>query len=380
MNWQVQLCELNYDHQEGRAVDRIMKSQWLTMGEECHEFEKEFTEFIGHAQTGVFVSSATAALHLILMALNITKGDEVIIPGLTFVSDANTVLQLGAKPILADSKSLIDFNVCAESIISQITPKTKAVIIVHFAGYPMNLTKLLEVCAAQNISVIEDCAHAPGAAIDGKRSGTFGDFSFFSFFSNKNLSVGEGGMAFAKCPDLNQKIRLMRSHGMDSVTIDRHEGRVISYDVNFPGLNYRADEIRGAIGRVQLKKLKHGNLAREHLTKYYIERLREVDVSIPFVDFDNSLTGAYHIMPILLPSYANRRLLMNGMRELGIQTSIHYPNMKQFTCFKGLFQNNEIRNVDEICSRELTLPLHPKMTNDQVDYVVDSLKTVLING
>ena len=231
MNWKVQLCELNYDQNEAQAVAKVLAREWLTMGERSREFEDSFTNYIGHQNDGVFVSSATAGLHLILMSLGVTKGDEVILPALTFVSDANVVCQLGAKPIFVDSTDELDFNVSSQAIIEKITAKTKAIIIVHFAGFPMNLSELIQISADRNIPIIEDCAHAPGANISGKNCGTIGDFSFFSFFSNKNLAIGEGGMVFSKCAESNETIRAMRSHGMSAPTFERHNGRAFSYDV-----------------------------------------------------------------------------------------------------------------------------------------------------
>lgn len=236
MSWKDQLCELNYDHEETKAINSVMERRWLTMGDECSAFEHEFTKFINHKETGILVSSATAGLHLILMSLGIGAGDEVIIPGLTFVSDANVVLQLGAKPVFADSVSITNFNGSVDDIIAKVTPQTKAVVVVHFAGFPADLKQLAEFCTSKNITLIEDCAHSPGATFGGISTGFFGDFAFFSFFSNKNLAIGEGGIVFSKDPKAAAKIKLMRSHGMSSVTLDRHKGRAISCDVLRIGL------------------------------------------------------------------------------------------------------------------------------------------------
>ena len=179
--WKFQLCELNYDHREQKAVASVLEKEWLTMGEYCAQFERKFSSFINHKNSGLFVSSATAGLHLLLMAAGISRGDEVIIPGLTFVSDANTVMQLGAKPVLADSVSLANLNVSFESIEEKISERTKAIVIVHFAGYPMDLSELIIICREKNILLIEDCAHAPGAQIDGLYCGALADASFFFF-------------------------------------------------------------------------------------------------------------------------------------------------------------------------------------------------------
>jgi len=377
MKWKVQLCELNYDENEVNAVNQVLRNEWLTMGEETSEFESEFTQLIKHDNKGVFVSSATAGLHMILMALGIKQNDEVIIPGLTFVSDANVVAQLGASPVFADSVSLDNLNVSFDHIVSKITSNTKAIVIVHFAGFPMDLIGLKDVCSNRGIALIEDCAHAPGASIKGEMCGSIADFSFFSFFSNKNLAVGEGGMVFAKDPDYERKIRLMRSHGMSAVTLQRHLGRSISYDVECVGLNYRPDEIRAALGRVQLKKLGAANKTRKLLFDTYVSEFQDSNVKVPFSNVAIDTVPAYHIFPAILPENIDRSAVISRLKENGIQTSIHYPNFKDFTAYKSLVSPTDMPVVNQICDRELTLPLHPRMNENDVKEVTNALKKVL---
>lgn len=369
MDWKIQLCELNYDVCEQLAVSEVIQREWLTMGSTSAEFELQFAKYIEHEQVGTFVSSATAGMHLILMALGVGLGDEIIVPALTFVSDANVVRQLGARPVFADSESLSNLNVSEDDIIKKITSRTKAIVVVHFAGHPQKLDVLARVAKERNIPIIEDCAHAPGASISDLKCGTIGDFSFFSFFSNKNLSTGEGGMVFAKDPEMSGKIRLMRSHGMTAVTIDRHEGRTSSYDVVFTGLNYRADEIRAALGLEQLKKLPMGNLKRKLLFERYVENFKKSSVGVPFTEREPVYVSAYHIMPIILPNYVVRDEIMMKLKNEGIQTSIHYPSFKRFSVYADLLNACQIPVADEICQRELTLPLHPRMTLSDVDKV-----------
>lgn len=375
--WEIQLSELNYDAQENDAVARVLKSEWLTAGNETAAFEDEFTSFLGHPNTGVFVSSATAALHLILMSIGITSDDEVIMPALTFVSDANVVVQLGAKPVLADSVSIYDLNVDENSIISNITDRTKAIIVVHFAGFPMELSVLRDICDRKNIYLIEDCAHAPGASRAGVYSGTVGDFAFFSFFSNKNLAIGEGGMAFAKDKSHCDKIRLMRSHGMSAVTLDRHLGRAMNYDVKLVGLNYRPDEIRAALARVQLTKLRKGNKKRGELYNLYADLLPEFGINVPFLTRGEKIVPSFHIMPSILPAETDRSALMAKMKSYGIQTSVHYPSFKSFHAYRYMFTNIETPVCDMICARELTLPLHPRLELEHVKTVVDCMRSCI---
>lgn len=377
MNWNVQLCELNYGREENEAVAKVLASEWLTMGAECDAFEKEFSAYIGHKNTGVLVSSATAALHLALMSIGVGYGDEVIVPGLTFVSDANVVLQLGAVPVFANSVSLENFNIDHNSVLDLITEKTKAIVVVHFAGFPLDLKDLSTVCRERGIILIEDCAHAPGASVREKYVGTFGDFSFFSFFSNKNIAIGEGGMVFAKNREHLDAVRLMRSHGMSSVTLDRHNGRATSYDVSTIGLNYRCDEIRAALGRVQLEKLPQGNMKRAKLYKLYAEIFSNTPVQMPFVNYELDCNSAYHIAPIILSPSVDRLKVIAHLKSFGIQTSIHYPHFGDFTAYKDLICKDDLGVVTEICARELTLPLHPKLSEETVSFVAEKVLEVI---
>ena len=375
--WKVPLFDLNFDHREEAAVSAVMQTRWLTMGEQTKSFERQFSSFLGHNATSVAVSSATAALHMSLLALGIGPGDEVIVPALTFVADANVVCMVGATPVLADSESLDNWNVSAATIAEKITSKTKAVIVVHFAGYPCEMESIVELCKEKNLALIEDVAHAPGATISGQACGTFGDAGCFSFFSNKNLSVGEGGKAVATNERITKSLASLRSHGMTSLTLDRHKGRSTTYDVERIGLNYRMDEIRSAIGLVQLDKLIDGNARRKQHTDAYRVELSDVPVDIPFSVLKAGVTSSYHIMPVLLPEHSDRTEVMAALKEKGVQTSIHYPPFWTFTAYASITNKKEAPIVAEICERELTLPLYPTITEEQRALVVSSLKEAL---
>lgn len=371
--WKVPLFDLNYNSKEEFAVQEVLASRWLTMGEKTHGFEATFSEMLGANVGCVAVSSATAALHMALLALDVGPGDEVVIPALTFVADANVVSMVGARPVLADSESMENWNVSAETLAPKITSKTKAVIIVHFAGYPCNMGPICELCKSHGIGLIEDVAHAPGASISGQKCGTMGDVGCYSFFSNKNLSVGEGGMAISTKPEIADRLKLLRSHGMSTMTLDRHKGRAISYDVKQVGLNYRMDEIRAALGIEQLAKLPDGNKRRGELTRLYQQSLAGSVIEIPFKEIDTEVLAAYHIMPVLLPIQADRVAVIGKLREAGIQTSIHYPPFWDFTAYADTTKPADAPVVAQICERELTLPLYPTMTDSQVSLVVECL-------
>lgn len=374
MNWDIQLFKLNYDDLEVKAVSDVVAGGWLSMGEKIISFEEKFGDFLGDGAHCKAVANGTAALHMALLALEVGRGDEVIIPSLTFVADANVVNLVGATPKLAGATSLHDWNMSLESVEQQITEKTKAVIVVHYAGYPcLDIMAISQLCRDKGIGLIEDVAHAPGASLDGKVCGTFGDVGCFSFFSNKNLSIGEGGMVSTLNVELNKKLGYLRSHGMTTLTLDRHKGRAITYDIAQPGLNYRMDEMRAAIGSVQLDKLPEGNAMRGELTERYRSNLRGSAVSIPFGDQPSNATSVYHILPVLLPENADRIEIIGALKEKRIQSSIHYPPFWDFTAYKGQFSPNDSPVTADICRRQLTLPLFPTMTEDEVDQVCSAL-------
>jgi len=370
--WKVQLFELNFDERETDAVKEVLESKWITMGEKAKEFENQFSNMLGDNVFSVAVSSCTAGLHISLLSLGIGQGDEVIVPSLTFVADINVVRLVGAKPVLADCESFENWNMSEKTIKSVLTNNTKAIMLVHFGGYPCEMDNIINLCKEKNLYLIEDCAHVPGAKYKGKSCGTFGDYGCFSFFTNKNLSIGEGGMITTTNEKLFQKAGYLRSHGMTHLTLERYKGRAISYDVVESGLNYRVDEIRAAIGIVQLEKLKLSNERRKKLVERYIENLKGIKtISIPFLNLPD-IEPVYHIFPILLREDINRNSIIEGLKKEGIQTSIHYPSFKNFTAFKNL-KLNDTPIAENISKRELTLPLYPTMSFEQVDFVCEGL-------
>jgi dTDP-4-amino-4,6-dideoxygalactose transaminase len=370
--WCVQLFKLNYDDQELQAVKEVLDSAWLTMGQKTLDFESAFANFLGHNSQCLAVSNGTAALHLALLACGIQPGDEVITPSLTFIADQNVTLFAGASNVLADITSMDDWSMDPHEIESHITPGTRAVMIVHYAGYACDMESIVNICKRHNLYLIEDCAHTPGADYKGRHLGTFGDIAGFSFFSNKNLSVGEGGMVVTANPEIYKRLRQLRSHGMSVPSFDRYKGRTVSYDIEAPGLNYRIDEIRSALGLVQLKKLQDANEKRKQLVERYFSRLDGQSLlSIPFRHFSRGQPN-YHIMPVLLCDKVDRNQLIESMKQDGIQTSIHYPPIQGFTSYKDKVKNTP--KAEYVASHELTLPLYPTMTFEEVDLVCDALE------
>jgi dTDP-4-amino-4,6-dideoxygalactose transaminase len=371
MDWRIPLSDIDFDDTEALAVQDVIKSRWLTMGKVTQEFESSFADYT-QTKHAIAVTNATAALHLACLALGIGPGDEVIVPSLTFVATANAVRYVGATPVFADIIGPDNLNISPAAINLLITPRTRAIIVMHYAGYPCDMPAILSLAKQHGVFVIEDAAHAVGSDVNGQKLGTWGDIGCFSFFSNKNMTTGEGGMLTTDNVDLAQKLSRLRSHGMTSLTWDRHKGHAWSYDVVDLGYNYRIDEIRAALGIAQLAKVEKNNECRRHLTQLYHSELQELAsrVSIPFQNHEGKTSA--HIMPILLPKGTEREQFMGSMKKQGIQTSFHYPPVHTFTAYQSDTKWN-LPVTEEVASREVTLPLFPTMTAEDVDTVVSAV-------
>ena len=369
--WKVQLFKLNYDDQETTAVLDALRSGWITMGQRTLDFESAFAESLGEGSRCLAVANGTAALHMAVIAAGVGPGDEVIVPALTFIADLNSVRVSGATAVLADLTSMDDWNMDPTDLERKITSKTRAVMIVHYAGWACDMDAIVDICAKHRLPLIEDCAHATGGTHRERALGTLGALSAWSFFSNKNLAVGEGGMVATRDPVLYQKCLNLRSHGMTVASFDRIRGRAVSYDVMEPGFNYRIDEIRSSLGLVQLAKLPAANRRRGELTERYHSRLEGLEgLTVPFSGFDRG-TPSWHILPLLLDPDVDRGRLVQLLAADGIQTSIHYPAIQSFTAYRDLV--GPTPKAQEVSKRELTLPLYPTMTDAEVDLVCDSL-------
>jgi dTDP-4-amino-4,6-dideoxygalactose transaminase len=285
----------------------------------------------------------------------------------------------GATPVFADVESLEWLNISPISIESRITERTRAILVVHYAGFPCDMPAIMEIAGRHNLIVLEDSAHAIGSSLDGRMLGTWGAIGCYSFFSNKNMTTGEGGMLATNDDDLAEKLRILRSHGMTSLSWDRHQGHAYSYDVVDLGYNYRIDEIRSALGRVQLKKLPAGNQQREKITALYRELLAELapKVELPFGEPRGK--GCYHILPALLPKGTERIAFMESLKQRGIQTSIHYPPVHHFRIYQEEWKKRELPLpfTEEVGIREVTLPIYPTMRLEQVYLVAQAIKESL---
>ncbi len=368
--WKIPLSDIVYDQEECQAVLNVLNSRWLSMGEKVREFEERFADLAGVSHA-VALTNCTAALHLALLALDIRPGDEVVCPSLTFVAGANIILAVGAKPVFADIESLAHPVICWDSIKACLSSKTRAVQVMHYAGFACDMNLIVNKLTARGIPVVEDCAHALGFTSLRGVSGCY------SFFPNKNMTTGEGGMFVSNDKALADRVRKMRSHGMTSVTWDRHKGHAFSYDVDDFGLNYRMDEIRAALGLVQLQKLQSLNMRRKKLVFLYRDLLDGVPgIHIPFLECNHS---SWHIFPIILP-LGVRDSLMQALKMAGIQVSIHYPPIHSFTRYRHLFPDStDMPLTEEFGKREVTLPLHPGMAESDVKYVCKVIREFMRN-
>ena len=384
MSFGIALSDLEYGPQEEEAVLEVLRSRWLTMGERTARFEAEFADFVG-VEHAVAVANCSAGLHLALLSLGVGRGDEVILPALTFIATLNAVRYTGATAVLADITSPSDLTLSAENVRAKLTPRTKAVIVMHYGGYPCDMDALRDLAREHGFAVVEDAAHAPGAEYKGVRAGALGDVAAFSFFSNKNLATGEGGMITTSRADLAESLRLLRSHGMTRQTLDRHKGHAFSYDVVSLGYNYRLTEIEAALGSVQLAKLESHNAARERLVRHYQESLCGLPgLLVPFLGYGEpgkwpfEARSAYHLMVVLLPLEADRTHVMRTLRQEGIQTSVHYPLLHGFSDVRRALARGKVRAeglqvVEEVAPRLLTLPLSPSYGPEVAEQVVEAL-------
>lgn len=376
MNWVVPFFDLVLGAEEKQAVLNVMDSNWLTTGPKIAEFESAFSTALGGDCQAVALSSATAAIHLSLLALGVGADDEVIVPSLTFVACANAIRYVGATPVLADVSSELDWNISPTDVEAKITRRTRAIIVVHFAGYACDMDRFSALAKKHGLLLIEDCSHAPLGTWNGKALGTFGEAGCFSFFSNKNMTTGEGGMVVSRKPELAERMRILRSHGITASTYQRFKGHAYGYDVVELGYNFRLDEIRAAIGIEQLAKLPMFNRQRKDRVERYRRLIAEKLplVKVPFVE--RGRESSYHIFPVLVPGDQEvRNKVLRGMAERGVQCSMHYRPIHTFSAYQGV--RAEVPITDSIAPSILTLPLFPSLSDAQMDLVVGELQACL---
>jgi dTDP-4-amino-4,6-dideoxygalactose transaminase len=372
----IPLFDLRFEPEDLEAVAETLRSGWLTQGPRVADLEATFAAHLG-CKHAVAVSSCTAALHLAYRAAGVGPGDEVIVPSYTFVATANAVLYCGATPVFADIIGMHDPSIDPEDVASKITPRTKAVAAVHFGGYAAPVDALAELCREHGLALIEDAAHAPSAELHGRKLGTWGAAGCFSFFSNKVLPVGEGGLLATDDDEIAASARTGRSHGMTSGTWDRHTGRTDTYDVVGLGLNYRLDEPRAALLLSRLPRLADEIARRQELTRVYRQRLSEIDgATVAFRD-DQVADSSCYILPVMVAPARRAEVRRRLKDEHGVQTSVMYPAIHEFTAYRERFPDVSLPFTERAARSEICVPLFGHMTAEEQDRVVAGLTEVL---
>ena len=386
MSWKVPLFDLSIGEEEVQAVSEVLRSRWISIGDVTRQFETEFAQKHG-SKHAIAVCNCTAALHLALRAIGIKEGDEVICPSLTFVATANPILYVGASPVFAEVTSRGDLTISCKDIEEKITEKTRALVVVHYGGWPCDMERIMQIAKSHGLGVIEDAAHASFAEYGKTKVGNFGDVGCFSFFSNKNMTTAEGGMLTTNDDEIAERLCLMRSHGMTATSIDRFEGHAANYDVVDLGFNYRLDDIRSSIGLVQLKKIVSFNRTRKRLTELYLSKLRDIDgVIIPFRDLmenGSERLSSFHIFPVLITANELKRdTVREQLTAKGVQTSIHYQPVHLFRIYRERlgYKRGDLPLTEWVADHQLTLPLYPRMSKEDLTYVTDSLTECLASS
>jgi dTDP-4-amino-4,6-dideoxygalactose transaminase len=347
------------------------------MGSRVEDFERAFGSFVG-TRHAFAVTNGTAALHLALLAAGVGPGDEVVVPSLNFVAAANTIVHTGAEPVFCDVCGLDDLNLDPEDLEAAVGERTKAVVVLHYGGFPCDMDAVRALAERRGLLVIEDAAHAPGAAYRGERCGSLGLVACFSFFSNKNLPIGEGGMIVTNDDGIAERVKLLRSHGMTTLTWERHRGHAAGYDVVAQGFNYRLDELRAAMGRAQLLRLPTENAGRARIAGRYRDALDGAKgMTMPFRELEEGTSSSHHLAVVVLPEGASRDDVRAALTEQRIQTSVHYPPIHRFTYYEQRERARRLPQTEALAERILTLPLYAHMSDEQVDLVIASLLDAL---
>ncbi len=373
MTWRVPLVEIPVADEDVEAVLDTLRSGWLTMGPVTERFERAFADHVG-VEHAVAVSSGTAALHLACLAAGVGPGDEVLVPDLSFVACAHAPRQAGATPVLCDATAPLEPGMSAEDAAARTTPYTKALLCVHEFGYAADLPALEELCAERGLVLIEDCAQALGARDrEGRKVGSVGRFGCFSFFSKKQLAVGEGGMVVTADADAAERLRSLRSHAMTTLTWERHRGHAEGYDVTEVGFNYRIDEPRSALGLSRLPRVDDDVADRRRVVRAY-RRLLEGSEGLE-IPFDNEAVerAAHFAFPVLAPDRERRDALREALHERGVQTT-WYPAIHTLSEYRSPQPGRPLDVAADLADRHFTLPVFAGLSAERVGLVVEALE------
>ncbi len=358
------------DEETIAGVAEVLRSGWITTGPKVREFEGALSEYLGGRTVRTF-TSATGALEVALQACGIGPGDEVIVPAMTFAASANVVVRVGARPVFVDVE-LATRNIDPAQIEAAITPRTRAIMPVHFAGLAVDMERVYDIATRHKLRVIEDAAHAIGTRWKGRRIGSFGDLVSFSFHPNKNMTTIEGGALSLPSEAELKAVELQRFHGL----VRDADGNA---DVLLPGGKYNLSDVSARIGLSQLKQLEGFNDTRRQLVARYFERLRTDSACLLPAQGDEG--HSWHIFAPLLPLDRvdlTRGQFIEAMHERGIGVGVHYPALHLFTSYRNLgHKEGDFPNAERIGRETVTLPLFPAMQPSDVDRVCDAVSDIL---
>jgi dTDP-4-amino-4,6-dideoxygalactose transaminase len=372
-------CLPSIGEDEISEVVDALRSGWLTTGPKVRRFEEDFAAYTG-ARHAIAVNSCTSALHVALAALGIGQGDEVIVPTMTFCATANVVVHLGATPVLVDVRE--DGHTTAALIERAITPRTRAILPVHYAGEACDMDEILELARNRGLYVVEDAAHAAGTTYRGRKVGADGDAACFSFYATKNLTTGEGGMVTVNDPALAERIRRLSLHGMSHNAWARYtQTGSWQYEVTESGFKYNMGELQGALGIHQLRRLDGFIETRQALAQRYSRELASIPgLTLPHVKGDRN--HVFHLYPVWLDgreAAVDRDEFIQRMRELNIGTSVHFIPLHRHPAFRDRFgyQAKDFPVAERLFSAQVSLPLYPGMSESDADDVIQAVRSAL---
>jgi perosamine synthetase len=361
----VQLFRPQLSEEAVRAASEVLRSGWLGLGPKTEEFEAAFASYTG-APWCVGLNSCTAALHSALHVLDMPAGSEVITTALTFVATNHAILYVGAKPVFADIEPDTG-NLSVASVADRITDRTRAIMLVHYGGYPADIDEFYSLARERGIRVIEDCAHACGATYKGRQVGSHGDLHAFSFHAIKNLPMGEGGALTVRSKEHYERLRRLRWFGIDKETFRRttEDRPQWEYDVTEVGFKYQMNDIQGAIGLEQLRILDEGNARRAAIAGQYREALSKTP-GVRLTRGESDRTSSFHLCPILVE---NRHGLVAKLRKAEIEVGVHYRRNDEYR----MYERQDLPHTEYFWRSVLSLPMHLQLTDEQVSYVTDTI-------
>jgi dTDP-4-amino-4,6-dideoxygalactose transaminase len=381
---QIPFSKVSIGLSEHKYIKEVLDSGWLTTASKTLEFEKRFAEYVG-AKYACAVNSCTAALHLGIEAIGVQPGDKVFVPSMTFTASAEVIRYMNADPVFLDTEYLSNL-ITPEILEAAIKkhPEVKYLIIVHYGGQSADMPEIMRICKQNNIKILEDAAHAFPSKLNDKMVGSFGDITCFSFYANKTITTGEGGMLVTDNEDIYKRVKIMRLHGINRDIWDRFTAKTPSweYDVVEAGYKYNMPDVNAAIGLGQLEQAELFRQERQKAVEYYFEHLQHLDsidlptTKVPLKDH------AWHLFPIVLNNKAkiSRNRFIELMSEAGIGTSVHYKPLHQMTYYKEKYalKAEDYPNAERTWKGNVSLPLYPFMMEEDLAYICENINRILV--